>query len=213
MTFVVDARKLPCPQPVVLTIKAMEESDDITTIVSSKIAKENVTRLARDRGFSLEVTIKGDEFHMHMARLPPGEKAYPDPVILEPKLSSDSTECRECNGNEDSGARVLLLTSDAIGQGDEELGKRLMTSFLQILGEVPQKPTTIIFMNSAVKLVVKGAPALEDLRDRERQGVKLLACGTCLSHYELMDAVAVGQVSNMYDIASILLNANKVVSP
>jgi len=210
MTFIVDARKLPCPQPVVLTIKAMEEASDITTIVSSKIAKENVTRLANDRGFSLNIAEEGDDFRLHMVRLSPEGEARSTPRM--PSTASPANgecACEVANGEN----QVLLLTSNAIGHSDEALGEKLMTSFVQILGELPEKPRTIIFMNSAVKLVVKGASTIEDLKDYEQSGIKLLACGTCLNHYGLTDSVAAGEISNMYDIASTLFAASKIVSP
>ena len=53
---------------------------------------------------------------------------------------------------------------------------------------------------------------LGELKQIEEEGVELLACGTCLSRLGLSDKVAIGQVSNMYTLASILLEANKVIS-
>jgi hypothetical protein len=67
-------------------------------------------------------------------------------------------------------------------------------------------------VNSGVKLVIEGSEVLDDLRDLEEQGTEILACGTCLGYYEIMDKVAVGQISNMYDIASMLLGAGKIVA-
>ena len=55
MKKIVDARGLSCPQPVILTKKALEESDEVTTIVDNRIAVENVTKLATSKGFSVEV--------------------------------------------------------------------------------------------------------------------------------------------------------------
>lgn len=70
---------------------------------------------------------------------------------------------------------------------------------------------TILFFNSGVKLVVEGSPVLEDLRNLCGQGVEILACGTCLGYYELKEKIAVGEVSNMYNIAETMLRAGKVV--
>jgi len=58
MKKIVDARGLSCPQPVILTKKALEESDEVTTIVDNSTAVENVTRLATSKGFSVEVEEK-----------------------------------------------------------------------------------------------------------------------------------------------------------
>ncbi len=53
---------------------------------------------------------------------------------------------------------------------------------------------------------------VRELRQLESQGVEILACGTCLSRLELMDKIAVGQVSNMYTLADTLLKAKKMIA-
>ena len=108
---------------------------------------------------------------------------------------------------------VVFIGADIVGRGENhELGSLLMLRFLHELGGRRLKPRTIIFMNSGVKLVVEDSAVLEELKQLESQGVELLACGTCLSRLQLTDRVAVGQVSNMSDITSILLRTHKVIS-
>ena len=109
------------------------------------------------------------------------------------------------------GPLVLFIPSDCLGRGPAELGERLMGGFFHALLEVEPRPQAIIFMNSGVKLVVEGSRALEDLQALAAQGVDLLACGTCLGYFELTSKLAVGRVSNMYDIATLLLEAGKIV--
>mgnify|MGYP005855865509 CR=1 FL=1 len=87
-----------------------------------------------------------------------------------------------------------------------------MQSFLNALDGLLVTPESIIFINSGVKLVAGESPAVEALRRLEAKGAEVLACGTCLSRYELIDKVAVGQVSNMHVIADTLLRASKIVS-
>jgi selenium metabolism protein YedF len=110
-----------------------------------------------------------------------------------------------------TGPTILLIASDSFGRGSEELGQLLMRSFLHTLGEVSPLPDRIICLNSGVKLVVEGSLALDDLRALEEKGIGILACGTCLGYYEIKDKVVVGQISNMYDIASALLGAGKII--
>ena len=88
----------------------------------------------------------------------------------------------------------------------------LMRNFLHTLSEVSPRPERVILVNSGVKLVIEGSEVLDDLRALEEQGTKILACGTCLGYYEIKDKVAVGRISNMYDIASMLLGAGKIVA-
>jgi len=70
----------------------------------------------------------------------------------------------------------------------------------------------MIFINAGVKLTVDGSPVLEDLQALEPRGVNILACGTCLGHFELKEKVAIGEISNMYTIVETLLGAGKVVA-
>jgi len=99
-----------------------------------------------------------------------------------------------------------------MGRGDNELGHILMWAWFHTLGEVEPLLSTIVFLNSGVKLAAGGSPVLDDLQALGERGVEILTCGTCLGHYELKDKVAVGEVSNMYTIAETLLGAGKVVS-
>ena len=55
--------------------------------------------------------------------------------------------------------------------------------------------------------------SLEDLRTLEAMGVEILTCGTCLNYHGLTDKLAVGSVTNMYDIVEKLTKAGKVIRP
>ena len=52
----VDVRGFSCPIPVVKTKKAMEESPDevLTVLVEDSVSRENVSRLAQSKGYSVE---------------------------------------------------------------------------------------------------------------------------------------------------------------
>jgi selenium metabolism protein YedF len=191
MAIVVDARGLTCPQPVVLTNKVLAESDEVTTIVDNDVAKENVSRLARNKGFNVKIEEKDNLFYLHLTRAASTTKHITEKSV--------------------TGPTILLIPADSFGRGSEELGQLLMRSFLHTLGETTPLPDQIICLNSGVKLVVQGSSVLEDLRTLKERGIEILACGTCLGYYEIKDKVAVGRISNMYDIASALLNAGKVI--
>ena len=62
----VDARGFSCPIPVVKTKKAIEENPDqsITVLVESAVSKENVSRLAQSKGYSVEVEENTDGYHV-----------------------------------------------------------------------------------------------------------------------------------------------------
>jgi tRNA 2-thiouridine synthesizing protein A len=62
----VDVRGFSCPIPVVRTKKALDEnpSQPVTVLVETAVSKENVSRLARSKGYNIEVEQSGDEFRL-----------------------------------------------------------------------------------------------------------------------------------------------------
>ena len=62
----VDVRGFSCPIPVVKTKKAIEENpkDMITVLVESAVSKENVSRLAESRGYSVKVEEVSGEYRL-----------------------------------------------------------------------------------------------------------------------------------------------------
>jgi selenium metabolism protein YedF len=194
---VVDCRGLACPQPVIQSKKAMAEADEVTTIVDNDTAMSNVSRMAVKEGFSVDVEDREDGTYVHLSRagVVPAQR-------VEPTEASAGS----------SGPVVVLIPSDVMGRGDDELGGILIRSFFHTLGEVQPLPDTIVFLNSGVKLTVEGSSVLEDVQALEDRGVEILACGTCLGHFGLKERIAVGQVSNMYSIAETLLGVGSVVA-
>jgi selenium metabolism protein YedF len=205
MKQVVDARGLTCPQPVVLTGKAIAAADQVTTIVDNAVAVENVTRLARSKGFSVEVSEKADGTYLTLRR--EGAAAEREGTPRNPPLPRG-----EQKGVQPAvSATVLFVPSDCLGRGPAELGQQLMGAFFNTLLGLDPKPPTIILMNAGVKLATEGSPVLDDLRALAEQGVDILACGTCLNYFDLTKKLAVGRISNMYDIATALLEAGRIV--
>mgnify|MGYP001767107845 CR=1 FL=1 len=107
---------------------------------------------------------------------------------------------------------TILMTGETLGRGDDALGRRLATKLLHQLSTLPDKPHTIVFYNSAVRLLLEASPAHEALGALEREGVDLVACGTCVEHFGLNGQLGVGRVSDMREIATTMLAADKVVT-
>lgn len=191
MSVIIDARGLACPQPVLLTRKALEKADELTVIVDNATAEQNVSRLAEGHGLEVTVDKKGDGIYLRLTR-PVQESVGNVPLLFEPT--------------------VLLVASDALGRGDDELGRVLMRTFLHTLGESEIKPHQVIFMNTGVKLATRGSEVIEDLKALEKQGAEVVSCGTCLAHFGLKDAVEAGRISNMYEISLALMKATKVIT-
>ena len=110
---------------------------------------------------------------------------------------------------------VLLVTREGLGQvdpADRPFGLEMFDRFLHALESQAVKPQAICFYTEGVKLICNGSPALLGLRILHGQGVRLVACRTCLEHYGLSDKVAVGEVGGMNDIAGLLTQADSVVT-
>lgn len=202
MSKTVDARGLSCPQPVILTRKALQEQAALITIVDNETSQHNVTRMAEKAGYWVRAEQQADGIYLHIDR----EDAPAAEANAQLSGLQAPAPPRE-------GPLALVIQSEFMGRGEhDELGQVLIRGFFHTLGEVEPLPDTIIFYNSGVKLVVQGSPVLEDLDALHQQGVEILACGTCLGYYGLKEQIAVGDVSNMYTIAETILQAGKVVN-
>ena len=93
--------------------------------------------------------------------------------------------------------KVFLIQSEGLGRGEEQLGSLLMANFLRLLGESQEKPESIVFWNTGVRLVCEGSKVLEHLKRLEGQGITILACTTCLEYLDLKDKMVVGKPTTM----------------
>ncbi len=68
----VDVRGFSCPIPVVKTKQAMEENpkEALAVLVETAVSRENVSRLAESKGYSVEATETGGEYRLTLT--PPG---------------------------------------------------------------------------------------------------------------------------------------------
>ncbi len=187
----IDARGLACPQPVILTKKALEEMSEgeVLTIVDNITARENVSRLASNLNYEFEITEDKGCHHIKIKKTAGAQKEI---------LKDDSI--------------AIVITTDKLGQGAEELGKVLMKSYTYALTETKPLPKAIMFLNSGVKLTAEGSEVLENIRKLEASGVEIISCGTCLDYYQLKEKLQVGIVGNMYMIIEKMNAAGKVIN-
>lgn len=107
-------------------------------------------------------------------------------------------------------SKVILIQSEVLGRGNDELGELIMSNFIRLLAESPDKPASLVFWNTGVKLVCEGSWALAHLKKLEEQGVAILACSTCLDYFELTDKLKVGQPTNMVKSIDTILHQDIV---
>ena len=195
----IDCKGLACPAPVIKTKDAVEkeEATEITIIVDNEAAKQNVARFLTSKKYETSVKEKEGIFYVY------GKRA-----VLE--STADVTETEEKHRAEQKIA--VMITTDVIGHGDDELGSKLMASFIKTLSEMGDDLWRLIFINGGVKLTIDGAGTLEDLKALEEEGIHILVCGTCLTHFNLLDKKMVGETTNMLDIVTALQLADKVIN-
>jgi selenium metabolism protein YedF len=196
MAKVVDCRGLACPQPVIQTKQALEETGRVTVIVDNPAARDNVARFGESQGAQVAIEEKKNGIYITVEKSTDGKH--------QKKAQSSKTP--------EHGPRVVVVPNDQMGRGERELGHILIRSFIHTLTEVGNRPDTMIFFNTGVKLTVNGSEVLEDLQALERYGIEILVCGTCLDYFGLKDKIAVGQISNMYTIAETMLSAARLVT-
>jgi selenium metabolism protein YedF len=209
MTTDIDARGQACPQPVLMTKKVVDKDrpDRLTVLVDNEAAVENVSRFLGTRGYETKSTGQDGTFTVSGLNVSNSEKENNAAVSGEPAVEVPDPYHREKTGK-----TLVLIASDRMGAGDDELGRKLMISFIKTLGEMGDDLWRLVFVNNGVKLTIAGSPVLETLQAYETQKISIWVCGTCLTHFDLLDEKQVGETTNMLDIVTAMQLAGKVIT-
>lgn len=199
----VDARGMACPLPVVNAKKAAETlapGDTLIVRVDNEIAVQNLQRFAAHMGYSAG-----------------GEKQSENDYTVTMRIGGAAENQHQpetaCAPDTRKKGMLVVLSANTMGTGDEKLGKALMKAFVFALTKQDALPETVLCYNTGAYLTSEGADTLEDLKLLESEGVTILTCGTCLDYYGLKDKLAVGGVTNMYDIVERMEAAAAIVRP
>jgi len=194
----IDARGLACPAPVLLAKDAIEKEhpDIVKVVVDNEASQQNVTRFLESRQFEVSAEREGDDFLVFGTM---GDTVvYDSPVVPEPEGEPKKI--------------MAMVATDRVGYGDDELGLKLMTSFITTLKEMGPDLWRLVFVNNGVKLAIEGSEVLPVLKEYENEGLQILVCGTCLNHFNLLDKKQVGETTNMLDIVTAMQLADKVIN-
>ncbi len=194
----IDVRGLACPAPVLQTKAVIEEINPnlIRVIVDNDASKQNVCRFLESRNFETSVKNKGVDFH----------------IIGKRKGSISSEISSDKESKNDTKKIMVMLSTDCMGHGDDKLGLKLMISFIKTLNEMGSELWRLVFVNNGVKLTIENSKVLSVLKKYEKNGLCILVCGTCLTHFNLLDKKQVGETTNMLDIVTAMQIADKIIN-
>ena len=195
---------MACPLPVVnakQAAEALNTGDVLTVLVDNEIAVQNLTRFAEHKGFGVSAEKKDDKEYAVIMNI--------SGVDTE-EIKAEEVACAMDSRRK---GMLVVLSANVMGTGDTKLGTSLMKAFVFALTKQDQLPDTILCYNTGASLTCEGADTLEDLKLLESEGVTILTCGTCLDFYGLKEKLAVGGVTNMYDIVLRMENAAQIIKP
>lgn len=196
--FKIDALGKACPLPVIETKKALRDHEAVETLVDNEIATQNLRKMAEQLGYLYQMN--QDAENHYTVVISKGNEEIADEVEAVAAVST-------------SDDYIVVVDTNTMGQGSEELGKNLLKMFIYSLTEQDVLPQRVIFYNGGVQSVVEGSDSLEDLQLLKENGVEIYACGACLNFYELAEQVAVGEVTNMFRIVEMMRQAARIVKP
>ncbi len=195
-----------CPIPVVKTKNAIRElggSGVVEVSVDNEIAVQNLLKMAKQKEYEASFEKKSNTEYIVTVNVNGGEASEAKPVT-KTSVKSDEIKLKET---------IVVIDSDKMGDGDEEFSKTLLKGFIYALSSQDIPPAKILFYNTGVRITTEGSASIEDLKVLENAGAKIYSCGACLNNYGLTEKLLVGEVTNMYDIVSYLMEADLVIRP
>lgn len=200
----IDCMGMACPLPVINAKKAIEAFTEDGTLyikVDNETAVQNLTRLGEHNGFVVSSTRDGEKaFTVTMA-------------VVAGVARADAVPAGALSCQTPAGGKVVVLSADTMGTGDEKLGKKLMKAFIFALTSQDEIPAKVICYNTGARLTTVDADTVKDLKTLEAAGTTVMTCGTCLDFYGLKEQLQVGIISNMYDIVEAQMTAALVIRP
>ena len=196
-----DTKGLKCPQPLIMMKEALlnlKMGEEISVETDNDTSLKNLLSYLKDQGVEPKVSSAGN-VHTLVALKPEKDLAASNPAIY---CTTDLPL-----------SYVVCIKGELMGDGDPELGRLLMETFVDNLKLQEQLPTHVVLYNGGVKLAMKESPVCNSLTELEELGTRIMLCGTCIDHYGLQFDIGVGMISNMVVITETLAEAGHVLTP
>jgi selenium metabolism protein YedF len=200
----VDTRGKKCPVPIIETRKALKEShegESFEVITDDRIARSNISRFLNDNKIKFNLSEGKDSWTFIITNT-----GISDIASVEDENTAPIPDVH-------SGDFVVAISSEIMGQGDDELGRNLMKSFFIALSCLDTMPSAVVFYNSGAKLAADNSGVIEILHEIEKKGVEILICGTCADHFKLAKSINIGRIVDMYLITQKLSKAGNIIRP
>jgi selenium metabolism protein YedF len=204
----VDAKGMLCPKPLIMTKKALKDfKGEVTVLIDNKTSWENVSRFLSDNSISFRSSEEGGIYSLIVEADGSGESMSNAEDYCPLPAAPVRKKTAAASGH------VICFKSDKMGDGPEELGRILIQGFCSTIKETSPLPSALVFYNTGVLLAKEGSPVLDSLMELEKDGMKILVCGTCADYFGIKEQIKAGVISNMYDILSCLSSAGSVLNP
>jgi selenium metabolism protein YedF len=179
-------------------LEGIRAGESLRVLIDNENSRDNLIRFLKDHGITPELSFAGGVYTVDLEKAAGATRLGDAAAYCAPE--------RPATGP------VVVINHHGMGSGSEELGKILLQACVNTLKEVSPLPSAILCYNAGVLATVDGAPTVPALAQLEKQGVTVLVCGTCVDYYDLKGKVAVGTISNMYDILLQLSTAPRIIT-
>lgn len=198
---------LACPQPVLKCKEIIQDKQPnrLLIVVDNQATQVNVSRFLKKQAYQV-LSVKENQGLITLTA--ESNTRHRQTESAGPDIESNQ-QLPEANSQTDN--QLVLITSDVMGHGDDDLGSKLMHNLIATLPEMGTALWRIILINGGVKLAIAGSPVLDKLKALEEEGISILVCGTCLDHFHLLEENQVGETTNMLDVVTSLQLASKVI--
>jgi len=196
-----DTKGLKCPQPLIMLKEALldlKTGEELSVETDNDTSLKNLLSYLKDQGVEPRVSSVGT-VHTLVTLKPEKDLTADNPTIY---CTTDLPI-----------SYVVCIKGELMGDGDPELGRLLMETFVDNLKLQEQLPTHVVLYNGGVKLAMKESPVCNSLTELEELGTRIMLCGTCIDHYGLQFDIGVGMISNMVVITETLADAGHVITP
>jgi len=202
---IVDTRGQLCPAPLIAAKKALRETEageSFMLLTDNQTSFDNLSRFLKDNNTHFQFSKAEGVWELTITRLTGDVSETRAEDYCTPEIT-----------HFEKGNYIVVVTSDKMGEGDEELGHLLMSNFIKAIKDLDRLPQKMVFYNKGVMIVTKNSPVIDHLRDLEKMGVELLLCATCVSHYSLSDSIGAGILSNMFTIVEVMTSTGNIIKP